>query len=76
MWYGVDALAEKYPSMGGYVYCAGKPVELEDVDGNQPIYNENGELICVTEDSGLQGDALFMKNEEYAPKMSIDEAIK
>ena len=23
MWYGVDALAEKYPNMGGYVYCAG-----------------------------------------------------
>ena len=76
LWYGVDALTEKYPSMGGYVYCAGNPVKLVDVDGNQPVYNENGELIGVTEDSGLQGDALFMKNEEYDPKMSIDEAIK
>ena len=34
MWYGVDALAEKYPSMGGYVYCAGNPVRLVDPDGN------------------------------------------
>ena len=33
MWYGVDALAEKYPNMGGYVYCAGNPVKLVDVDG-------------------------------------------
>ena len=37
MWYGVDALAEKYPSMGGYVYCAGNPVKLVDVDGNEPL---------------------------------------
>ena len=35
MWYGVDALAEKYPNMGGYVYCAGNPVRLVDVDGNE-----------------------------------------
>ena len=34
LWYGVDALAEKYPSMGGYVYCAGNPVKLVDPDGN------------------------------------------
>jgi RHS repeat-associated protein len=34
LWYGVDALTEKYPSMGGYVYCAGNPVRLVDLDGN------------------------------------------
>ena len=34
LWYGVDALAEKYPSMGGYVYCAGNPVKFVDPDGN------------------------------------------
>ena len=34
LWYGVDALAEKYPNMGGYVYCAGNPVKLVDPDGN------------------------------------------
>ena len=36
MWYGVDALAEKYPNMGGYVYCAGNPVKLVDPDGDSP----------------------------------------
>ncbi len=35
VWYGVDALAEKYPSLGGYVYCAGNPVRLVDVDGKE-----------------------------------------
>ncbi len=33
MFLGVDPLAEKYPSIGGYVYCAGNPVKLVDPDG-------------------------------------------
>lgn len=35
MWYGVDALAGDYPGLGGYVYCAGNPVGLVDVDGRR-----------------------------------------
>ena len=34
LWYGVDALTEKYPNMGGYVYCAGNPLGIIDPDGN------------------------------------------
>lgn len=34
LWYGVDALSEKNPNVGGYVYCAENPVRLVDVDGN------------------------------------------
>ena len=34
LWYGVDALTEKYPTIGGYVYCAENPVKLVDSDGN------------------------------------------
>lgn len=34
MWLGVDALAEKYPNMGVYVYCANNPVKFVDPDGN------------------------------------------
>lgn len=37
MWYGVDALSEKYPSMGGYVYCHANPITRVDVDGNWDI---------------------------------------
>ena len=33
LWYGVDALAEKYPSIGGYVYCVGNPIKCVDLDG-------------------------------------------
>ena len=41
MWYGVDALAEKYPNMGGYVYCAGNPVKFVDVDGKKIKFAES-----------------------------------
>ena len=33
IWYGVDALTEKYPSNGGYVYCVGNPIKHIDPDG-------------------------------------------
>ena len=33
LWYGVDALTEKYPTIGGYVYCAGNPARLIDPNG-------------------------------------------
>ena len=42
IWYGVDALTEKYPSIGGYVYCAGNPVRLIDPDGKGWIQTEAG----------------------------------
>jgi len=31
----VDPLAEKYPNMGGYVYCANNPVRFVDPDGKE-----------------------------------------
>ena len=37
IWYGVDALTEKYPTIGGYVYCAGNPIKLVDLDGRKVI---------------------------------------
>ena len=39
-WNAVDALAEKYASMSPYNYCAGNPVKLVDVDGNEPTEEE------------------------------------
>ena len=34
LWYGVDALAEKYVSTDCYVYCIDNPVKFIDSDGN------------------------------------------
>ena len=33
LWYGVDPMAEKYPNVGGYIYCVGNPVKLIDPNG-------------------------------------------
>ncbi len=33
LWLGVDPLAEKYPDVSPYVYCAGNPVVRIDPDG-------------------------------------------
>jgi len=34
LWYGVDALAEKYPNLSSYNYCANNPVKFIYKDGN------------------------------------------
>ncbi|MBP5419481.1 MAG: RHS repeat-associated core domain-containing protein [Bacteroidales bacterium] len=44
LWYGVDALAEKYPNMGGYVYCANNPIRLIDPDGNDWYMTSNDDI--------------------------------
>ena len=33
VWYGVDPLMEKYPSLSAYNYCAGNPVKFVDSNG-------------------------------------------
>ena len=33
LWYGVDALVEKYPNLSSYNYCANNPVKFIDKDG-------------------------------------------
>ena len=33
LWYGVDPLAEKYTTTGGYVYTFDNPIKLIDPDG-------------------------------------------
>ena len=36
LWYGVDPLAEKYVTTGGYAYTLDNPVRLIDLDGRRP----------------------------------------
>jgi RHS repeat-associated protein len=47
VWYGADKLAEKYPNVGGYVYCFSNSIKLVDPNGYEPTksriqYNGNG----------------------------------
>ena len=37
MWLSVDPLADKYPSISPYAYCAWNPVKLVDYNGEEPV---------------------------------------
>ena len=44
----VDPMAEKYPHLSPYAYCAGNPVRYIDPSGEDPIYIEkDGEIILI-----------------------------
>ena len=46
MWLSVDPMADKYPSVSPYAYCAWNPVKLVDPDGRDVWeLNKSGELI-------------------------------
>ena len=47
MWLSVDPMADKYPAISPYAYCAWNPIKLVDPDGREigDFLNENGEKI-------------------------------
>ena len=50
-WYGPDKLAEDYPSIGSYVYCAANPISITDPDGNDiKIVGDNESCVTLTTD--------------------------
>ncbi|MFT3919997.1 SpvB/TcaC N-terminal domain-containing protein [Cloacibacterium sp.] len=47
LWLNVDPLAEKYPSMSPYIYCANNPINAIDPDGRWIIYVNNSGINYV-----------------------------
>ena len=45
IWYGVDALTEKYPTMAGMIYCMNNPVRLVDPDGNDWVEDNKKRIV-------------------------------
>ena len=66
-WLSVDPLADKYPGLSPYAYCAWNPVKLVDPDGEAPSTHtdENGNVVAVFND----GD-----NGVYKHKGDVEQA--
>ena len=70
IWLSVDPMADKYPSMSPYMYCAGNPVILVDPDGrrirfslytrlfDRAAYNAYNELLKT--EAGINAFAPYM----------------
>lgn len=65
VWASVDPLAEKYPNIGSYVYCADNPIKFIDPDGRKikgVTIDKNGVVVYgknVTKDTKIIADAML-----------------
>ena len=62
MWLSVDPMADKYPSISPYAYCAWNPVKLVDPDGREvnPVSDLNGNFLGNTKE-GFTGEPIISK---------------
>ena len=75
-WMNVDPLAEKYPSMSPYIYCANNPIMFVDPDGRDLVIwykmvtkNKSGEIIKTR-------DASFTYNGKNASAAPNSQFVK
>ncbi len=62
MWLSVDPMADKYPSISPYAYCAWNPVKLVDPDGKKIWLPDGGEYLPNMESSNFSNnDAIVIE---------------
>ena len=74
MWLSVDPMADKYPSISPYAYCAWNPVKLVDPDGKEIwILGDNGKLYKYKNGKlyTASGDK-YCGNDEFANKVKTN----
>ena len=86
MWLSVYPLADKYPSISPYAYCAWNPVKLVDSDGREVVikdgeqtcYYRNGHVYLSKKHGALPMDSKLGKEASKIKKnldiMSTDKA--
>ena len=57
-WLSVDPMADKYPSISPYAYCAWNPVKLVDPDGNDWYRADDGSIKYTTQYNSSMGENL------------------
>ena len=74
----VDPLAHKFPWQSPYCAMDNNPVNKIDPTGmaaTSPIYGTDGKFLG-TDDQGLQGKAIVMKQEDFTQGMKHEDAMK
>ena len=67
MWLSVDPMADKYPSISPYAYCAWNPVKLVDPDGKDVWeVSEDGHVKRTGDDGGVKKQTINYANGETA----------
>jgi RHS repeat-associated protein len=66
MWLSVDPLADKYPSISPYAYCAWNPVKLVDPDGREFCLNDD---IVI---KGVNNSSVTIKTNIVDVSINID----
>ena len=66
-WLSVDPLADKYPSLSPYAYCAWNPVKLVDPDGRDGVLKVDGNNLIVELTINYTEETL-----EKAKKIDVD----
>ena len=76
-WFNVDPLAEQYLSQSTYHFSGNNPILFIDNNGMNynPIYDSEGTFLG-TDDKGLQGEAIVMKEEDFEQGMEHSEALE
>ena len=69
----VDPLSDKAPSIQPYLYCNGNPIKYVDPDGQNPVYDIDGNFLG-TDNTGLQGYYYVMDKTHFTQGMSHFDA--
>ena len=72
LWYGVDPLTEKYPSVGAYVYCVDNPIKMIDPNGLENV------VVVGDQGDSPNSDRYLRKNENqrHFLERGLQDAIK
>ena len=65
MWLSVDPMADKYPSISPYAYCAWNPVKLVDPDGREvdDYFSKNGKYLG--KDNAITNNVRIMEESDW-----------
>ncbi|MCQ2211757.1 MAG: M91 family zinc metallopeptidase [Paludibacteraceae bacterium] len=77
-WLSVDPMADKYPSMSPYDYCASNPVKLVDPEGKEIYYKESNTYFVYKKNSEGKygfyncstGDVYSGDNQQYVDDLT------